>query len=156
LRAYTKEVQSLISELQEWAPRLLEGEALINFLVDNLLRPLLAAAGDHPWARRQAWSILPDLIQALGATSGNKHATHVAVVATLLAQQLAGAPPDGDVRQAAESFLAQIWQVDAKRGIWQMVHSIEGSIPLLLALEGPQTLVAIARAASEKERLWGQ
>ena len=41
LRAYTKEVQSLISELQEWAPRLLEGEALINFLVDNLLRPIL-------------------------------------------------------------------------------------------------------------------
>jgi hypothetical protein len=56
----------------------------------------------------------------------------------------------------AETFLSQIWEADAKRGLWQIIHSIEGSIPLILALEGPQTLLIIARAASEKERLWSQ
>jgi hypothetical protein len=88
LRTYTKEVQSLVSELREWAPRLLEGEALINFLADNLLRPLLTA-GKH----NQAWSILPELVKTLSTTSGNKHVTHVAAIATLLAQQLRLADP---------------------------------------------------------------
>jgi hypothetical protein len=172
LRAYNKEVRALFDELRSWAPRLLEGEALVNFLVDSLLRPLLLVG-----RRSQAWTLLPDLVATLKTTSGNKHAAQVAEVAALFAQQvrLAAAPgrlpippvngdtpspaepteaPDQELHQTIERFLPQLWQADAQRGAWQIVHSLEGSIPLILALEGPTTLVAIAHAAYDQPHLW--
>jgi hypothetical protein len=159
----SKEREALLNELRRWAPRLLEGEALVHFYIHSLLRPLLAA-NQLPLA----WGILPELTSALNVTSGNKHATQVAEVATLLAHQLRldavvtlqrdkSAPPvtqTSDVglalRTHFETFLANLWQLDAKRGPWQIVHGIEGAIPLLLMLEGSQAVVALARAVYEQ------
>jgi hypothetical protein len=65
-----------------------------------------------------------------------------------------GGTPDEELHQTVEGFLTQLWQADAQRGAWQIVHGIEGSIPLILALEGSHTLVALARAAHANPQLW--
>ncbi|MCL4860309.1 MAG: hypothetical protein KJZ93_12915 [Caldilineaceae bacterium] len=158
----TREVQQGVERLRTWAPQLLEGEALVNFLLDGLLQPLLAAG----WSTLVK-SLLPDLVQALAATSGNKHTMQVTTVASLLAHQLrlaghvsprqtaeTNGSSDHDWAITATAFLADLWQHDAQRGPWQLVHSLEGSIPLLLALEGPDALVALARAATRHSSLW--
>ena len=49
-------------------------------------------------------------------------------------------------RRAAE-FLAALWEADVDRGIWQIVHGLDGSMILLHGLEGPQALETIARTA---------
>ena len=41
-----------------------------------------------------------------------------------------------------------------ERGIWQTVHGIEGTLPLILALSGPQSLAEIARVAKEEGGSW--
>lgn len=157
--ARAKEIRTLFAELQKWAPRLLEGEALIHFTVDNLLQPLLAV---H--LLQQVGELLPQLGAALVTTSGNKHAMRVAEVATLLAQSRKSAafsadqapstedtPLTGqrDLQPEIESFLITLWQSSAQRGTWQTVHSIEGALPLLLALEGPAALVTIAHSIAD-------
>ena len=38
-----------------------------------------------------------------------------------------------------------IWQHDAGRGVWQTIHAIEGTLPLLLALDGPQAVTQLAQ-----------
>ncbi len=145
-REQAKEVQELLRSLRRAAPSLLEGEALIHFYIDGLLRPLLAAG-----RQAQAWELLPALQQALATSSGSKHATRVAEVANLLAAELntAGAPPQvgSKTPQLIETFLHDLWQENARRGIWQTVHGIEGTLALLLAREGAPSLVAIARGA---------
>lgn len=153
-----KEIRALFARLQKWAPRLLEGEALIHFYVDSLLQPLLAA--NLP---AQVWAILPQVGEALATTSGNKHALRVTEVATLLAQQwqaasapaLQPADPDQatapsvvartDLQPPIEAFLTRLWANSAQRGTWQTVHTIEGTLPLLLAVEGPAALITIAQ-----------
>ena len=45
-------------------------------------------------------------------------------------------------------FLQRLWRADAQRNVWQTVHGIEGSLPLLIALEGAQSVLAIAQVAS--------
>lgn len=150
-----KAIQSYFRKLQKWAPVLLEGEALIHFYVDDFLQPLLAA---H--LPKRAWELLPQVIEALLTISGNKHAARVAEIANLLMQQLAATstldPQDGSDDAAlvaeetasqppVESFLTNLWESSARRSTWQTVHSIEGTLPLLLATEGPDTLVAIAQ-----------
>ena len=45
---------------------------------------------------------------------------------------------------------------DARRGAWQAVHGLEGSLPLILALEGPATVVSLARTVYERPWLWTQ
>jgi hypothetical protein len=158
LRLYSQEVRRLLAELRTWAPRLLEGEALVNFYLDNLFRPLLVAG-----KLGQAWDLLAELVQVLNRTGGDKHANHVREVARQLRHQLllatvATASSNGDHPAAEPSaippelseplrkFLINLWQTSAQRGPWQIVHSLEGSLPLLLALEGPLALVALARA----------
>lgn len=144
-KARTKEVQDLVRALRRAAPRLLEGEALLHFYIDGLLRPLLAAG-----RQSQAWELLPALQVALATTSGNKHAVRVAEVAHLLATSLADREESSDPtasRPLIEKFLHDLWQESAVRGIWQTVHSIEGALALLLRVEGPASLVAIARGA---------
>jgi hypothetical protein len=170
----SKEIAALFAELREWGPRLLEGEALVNFLLDNLLRPLVMAGRPA-----HAWSLLPDLVKALSAISGNKYSVQVEAVAGLLAQQVrlahlgaaagssihngasastasVGGVPDQTLWTLCEDFLADLWKAAGRRGAWQAVHSLEGSLPLVLALEGPATIVALARAASDRPGLWGQ
>jgi hypothetical protein len=171
LRTYARELQQLETDLRTWAPRLLEGEALVHAYVDWLLRPLLAAG---KWS--QVASLLPTLVQALNNTSGSKHATEVTTVTALLAQYwrttLAPQPsptngnseleasnsvqPDLQVRQTLELFLADLWRADAHRSAWQIVHGLEGSIPLLIALEGTSALVDLARAVQTQTAFWTQ
>ncbi|MEZ4728082.1 MAG: hypothetical protein R3E79_13205 [Caldilineaceae bacterium] len=162
-----QEIRTLFQKLQKWAPRLLEGEALIHFYVDSLLQPLLNAN-----LQKQVWELLPQVRAALATTSGNKHAVRVAEVAKLLAQQLAAvaeALPTRDqeehqpdvstvnapdamrtaIRPQIDAFLTTLWESSAQRGTWQTVHSIEGVLPLLLAAEGPAALIEIAQAVAK-------
>jgi hypothetical protein len=161
---YQRELQQLWEELITWTPRLLDGEALVHSYLDWLLRPLLAAD-----KRAQAWSLLPKLVEALSHTSGSKHTAAVAATTTLLAQQWRSVAPhtpatsgngtvgaDPDLRQTLERFLTDLWRADARRGAWQIVHGLEGSLPLLLALEGPEVLVALARSVQQQGSLWEQ
>lgn len=153
-----KEIPALLRTLRRAAPRLLEGEALIHFYTDGLLRPLLRAG-----FQQQAWALLPDLRAALVATGGNKHAVRVREVSQLLIEALrqSGVPRarDGvqataastsreEVRGVVEGFLRDLWRESATRGTWQVVHSIEGALPLVLTLEGSAALVAIAETVS--------
>ncbi|MCX6045231.1 MAG: hypothetical protein NT075_08960 [Chloroflexi bacterium] len=147
LNQANKEIQTLFTDLATWAPRLLDGEALINFYVQGLLQPLLNASRYKP-----ALGLLPQLHAAMGKLNGHKHAVRVAEVTTLLAQPLAPTSPlynDPATRDILTQFLVNLWQASAQRGIWQVVHSIEGSLPLLLALEGPQAAVEIARSVAD-------
>jgi hypothetical protein len=168
LRAYSQELRTLFTELRTWATRLLEGEALVNFYIDGLFQPLLAAG-----KREQAWELLPDLIKLINTTTGDKHAAHVATVARLLLHQvrlttahqparLSNAPVSAtagdnssatapsEVHETIVTFLVNLWQSSAQRGAWQVVHSLEGTLPLLITLAGPQTLVTIAHAVSQR------
>jgi hypothetical protein len=153
----TPDESRLLQELVQWGPRLLDGEALVDHMADGLLRPLLAAG-----RTREAWALLPALQGALITSSGEKHATRVRQVSALLARQvrLAAAttdvPPDGVEEDAAvyATFLAELWSANAARGLWQTVHGLNGSLPLVLALEGPPTIAAIARVAHERGPEW--
>jgi hypothetical protein len=64
--------------------------------------------------------------------------------------------PDPTLTEMAHRFLADLWQADAKRGAWQAIHSLEGSLLLWYALEGPEALVALARTTHQKSLLWSQ
>ena len=159
------QIQALVEQLGLWAPRLLEGEALVNFLMDDMLAPLLAAG-----RTRLALSLLPAIREALRSGSGEKHAVRVAGVAHTLLAELASpasvkAPEgdddetssltlDADTRAALEQFVLGLWKNDAQRGLWQTVHGIEGSLPLVIALEGPPAVMAIARAVTELGETW--
>jgi hypothetical protein len=148
---------ALLGELTEWAPRLLEGEALIDFYADGLLRPLLTAGRN-----REAWALLPAVQEALSTSTGEKHAARARQVSSLLARQVRllatrNEPLDADSESMSvyARFVADLWQADSARGLWQLVHGINGSLPLVLALEGPGTVQAIARVASENGEEWG-
>lgn len=141
----TKEIATHLRMLRRVAPRLLDGEALIQFYMDGLLRPLL-----HAGDAQSAWSLLPDVRMALLATGGNRHAVRVSEVTNLLGDHLLAAAtatsqPDATARNILESFLRDLWRESADRGVWQTVHAIEGTLPTLLQLEGPHALVTIAR-----------
>jgi hypothetical protein len=156
-----KAVQQQVSLLLTWAPRLLDGEALVNFLTDNVLAPLLAVG-----RVQQALTTLPLFQQAVMAGSGEKHASRLSSLARLLVAELtpalqeqgtAGTNGYGDaasIRAALESFLTGVWQADSQRGLWQTVHGIEGTLPLLIALDGPGAVVALARGVEQAGARW--
>ncbi len=156
-QANSRERQTLLQALSTWAPRLLEGEALVNFYLDTLIRPLFLAGQQTP-----ALALLPDLLRVLQTTNGSKHAAQVTAASSLLAHQLRLAAveplamPEGErvLAQPAEQFLTELWRADAQRSIWQIVHGLDGSIPLLLALEGPAGIAALAQAIHQKQVLW--
>ncbi len=141
-----KAIETLFGALRIWAPKLLEGEALVNFYVDGLLRPLLEAG-----LVSLVWKLLPEVQSALVTGTGDKHATRVNNVCTLLAEQTLPSEFVSNGTNAQEllgQFLQTLWKSDAQRGVWQIVHGIEGSLPLLLALDGAGAVTAIAQAAS--------
>ena len=169
---WTKEIQQLYDQLRQWTPRLLEGESLISFYVDGLMQPLLNAG-----LVEQALALLPQVVsEALINSAGEKHSVHVRRVASLLASLPgigaadAATPPAGNGNGAGSSqsipiptpdavhrlreFLLLLWQADAAKSVWQIVHGVEGSLPLVAALEGPQAVVAIAQAAADDGGLW--
>ena len=67
-RSDPRDIQNLVARLRTWAPRLLDGEALVNFLLENMIGPLLESGrtepgydalagspgGAAPWQRREA------------------------------------------------------------------------------------------------------
>ncbi len=50
--------------------------------------------------------------------------------------------------------MLNLWQADAEKGVWQAVHSVEGTLPLLLHLAGPDALVELARGAAAAGDGW--
>lgn len=156
-----KEHQTLYEQLCLWAPRLLEGEALIVFYLDGLLRPLLAAGRTD-----LVWPLLPQIRKALSAGSGDRHTLHVQRIATLLAEQAApreagtgnGALPDDPAvaYHALTRFVLDLLEADAEKGLWQTIHALEGSLPLLLALEGPTALLLIAQMTAREGGEWAR
>lgn len=154
-----QEIPSLLRSLRRAASQLLEGEALVHFYVDGLLQPLLDAN-----RQEDAWALLPDLRRALLTTSGSKLAARIAEIAALLSHELSqtGEPQreiyaaetidnsTAKVRHVIDGFLRDLWRESAERGLWQVVHSIEGALPLLLVLEGPSGMLAIAQALNGK------
>lgn len=164
-RVSASELQSQVARLSVWAPRLLDGEALVNFLVDTLLKPLLRSG-----RTRLALSLLPAIQAALRSGGGEKHATRVAGVAAALAAEFGqpfedpsdlvdaaterppATPLDPAVRGTLEDFMRGIWQNDAQRGVWQTIHGVEGTLPLLLALDGPRAVEHLARLVDATDR----
>jgi hypothetical protein len=48
----------------------------------------------------------------------------------------------------------QLWDADVLKGLWQTVHGIEGSLALLLALDGPEALMTLAQFALREGSQW--
>ncbi len=151
------ETDSLVKRLGQWAPRLLEGEALLGFYVDGLLKPLLAAG-----KTRHAWGLLPRIKETILSLRGAKHADNLTEIMALFAAEIDPQSPNYQpdtidaMRRLLEEFLVTLWQENAKQGIWQAVYGIEGTLPLLMALEGPQAVVEVARSVADEGALWLQ
>jgi hypothetical protein len=67
--------------------------------------------------------------------------------------------PPVDVEQVysvLRQFLRELWQADAQKGLWQVIHGIEGSLSLFLALEGSRELLTVARHVSEHGEAWSE
>lgn len=163
-----------LSHVRRWAPRLLEGKALALFYTENVLEPLLAVRHD-----RVLWAFLPDLRRALGGITGREFPTRVEDVCTKLVARLkmlrrsaqdesilAEAYTDGDAAYEAEKsrlqeeesylgdFLVQLWEQSVARGIWQTVYAVGGSLPLLIALAGSDTVEALAQFVAAEGSQW--
>jgi len=153
LQAYLQQNRSaedtkpLLAELRQWAPVLLEGDVLIAFYVDGLLEPLLDAG-----YLADAWALFPDLLSALGSSMGDRYGDHLRRFSMLFAAEVPVLDAVG--RDHLIQFLTDVWNGDVKRGIWQTVHGIEGTLPLILALSGPQSLADIARLAKDEGSSW--
>lgn len=143
----TQETGPLLAELRQWAPVLLEGDVLIGFYVDGMLSPLLQAG-----YLTEAWSLLPDLLSALKMSIGDRYSDHLRRFSKLFAAETPALDAVG--RDHLIQFLTDLWNTDAQRGIWRTIHSIAGTLPLILALCGPQSLVDIALLANEEGGSW--
>ncbi len=183
---WDKAHQAIYDQLRQWAPRLLEGEALINFYAEGLLRPLLLHGHTQ-----QVWPLLDEVRAALAESRGDKHTRQVQRVAAVLAQhavpkEIAAAYPvdpaahngahdgvqngthngDGDAptpatltdpteaHAALTRFALDLWQDDVPKGLWQTIHGIEGMLSLVLALDGPASLVLVAQMAAREGPEW--
>lgn len=152
-----KQEEELIQTLCEWGPRLLEGETLIDLYADGLLRPLLTAG-----RTREAWALLPQIKAALVGSTGEKHTSRLRQISALLSRQVRlssanSARPDEEyeeIHAIFANFVADIWAEDANRGLWQIVHGINGALPLVLALDGAGAVAAIAQTAAENGSAW--
>jgi hypothetical protein len=109
-------------------------------------------------------ALLPDVQLALSASTGEKHAARILTVAKLLADEVLPTTDDDgeqttvtpELRSALENFVLGLWKGDTSRGVWQTVHGIEGTLPLVVALEGPQALIDIAKATLAVGNRWSQ
>jgi hypothetical protein len=152
----SREIQQQIGLLTQWAPKLLAGEALASFLTDNLLVPLLESG-----RIRQALPVLSGLQQATATSSGEKYAARLSYWAGLLVAKVEPTQTEGAkgeveaVRRELERWMGAIWQADSQRGLWQTVHGIEGLLPLLIGLEGPQAVVQLAHSVVQIGPQWG-
>lgn len=165
-RTNANDIQRLVGQLLNAAPQLLEGEALVSYLLDDLLRPLLASG-----RTKLALSVLPVLAKALRTGTGEKHAARVGHVAGILAAELVPPEPERldpsrdadptlttltpEARTAIQQFLTELWRSNAQRGLWQTVHGIHGGLALVQLLEGAQSVEAIANFAAAAGSAWG-
>ncbi len=139
-----------LSRIRRWAPKTLEGKALALFMADHVLEPLLASPYE-----RMLWGFLPDLEKALDGIVGRELPARVEEVSLRLVQRLAAQNVDGgplasdDGPGAAADFLVGLWRRSAQRGLWQTVYAIGGSLPLFMALAGPEAVVELARLWAE-------
>ena len=164
-RTNANDIQRLVGQLLDAAPQLLDGEALVSYLLDDLLRPLLASG-----RTKLALSVLPVLGNALRSGTGEKHAARVGHVAGILAAELVPPEPERldpsrdadptlttltpEARTAIQQFLTELWRSNAQRGLWQTVHGIHGGLALVQLLEGPQSVEAIANFAATAGSAW--
>ena len=141
----------LFERVRTWAPKLLDGEALVTYyarLLDALLRT--GQLG-------MVWRLLPDVVDGLVGVGGNKHAVRANELALMLAPLLLVEGPDRpQADKALRTFVDTLWQGNAKLGIWQAVYGIGGILPLVLALDGAERVAAIARFTAENGGGWGQ
>lgn len=148
-------VRTLLAELRTWAPRLLEGEALLNFYIDGMLRPLFAA---QQWD--ESWPLLPAIQETLPTIHGSRHANRVGELSTLLCHQfqthLSHLEMDAAdrARKALEDFVLALWESNSAGGIWQAIYGVEGTLPILMLLEGPAAVVHIAQVAANDGVHW--
>ena len=91
---------------------------------------------------------------ALARAGGDRHTVHVHHAAELLIAYMDVIPADAQPLEKYVDFLSGLWRQDAERSIWQTVHGIEGALPLILALEGPEAVIQIARVASKEGEEW--
>ncbi len=161
--ALEKEIAALVRTLRRAAVRLLDGEALIHFYVDGLLRPLLQS-GHYA----QAWPLLPELQTALCVISGNRQSVRMREVAELFVALLQSSrqpreafagggsqpvlPDPTEAQAVIEGFLRDLWRASVERGLWQVVHLLEGALPLIFLVEGTPAVVALAQAAVKLQR----
>jgi hypothetical protein len=164
-RTSVNDIQRLVEQLLNAAPQLLDGEALVSYLLDDLLRPLLTAG-----RTKLALSVLPVLATGLRSGTGEKHAARVSHVAGVLSAELVPAQPERldpsrgngnatasltpEAHAAIEPFLTELWRSNAQRGLWQTVHGIHGGLGLVQLLEGPQSVEAIANFAAATGSDW--
>ena len=141
----------LFERVRTWAPKLLEGEALVTYyarLLDALLRTEQLG---------MVWRLLPDVVDALVGVGGNKHVVRANELAHMLAPLLQIQGPDRpQADRALRTFVDKLWQGNAKQGIWQAVYGIGGILPLVLALDGAEAVTAIARFTAQNGSGWGQ
>lgn len=142
------EIDELVREMSQWAVRLLEGEARINYLIDEMIEPLLEAGRTD-----LVMELLPAAGDALAGGTG-RHAEHVGRLAALLVPTITRGDLTGSDLLRVRTMLVRLWQADARRGLWQTVYGVSGSLPLLLALEGPGALADLARAAEDEGAQW--
>lgn len=143
------EVDALVAKMRSWAPQLLEGDGLVTFLIEALLEPLLD--GNR---LDLVWELLPDLSNLMVAVHGERHAMHMRHVAELFVLHLGPAQVDAEVGARLHDFVTGIWTQDSRAGIWQLVHGIDGTLPLILALEGPGAAIEIATAVVDEAESW--
>jgi tetratricopeptide (TPR) repeat protein len=164
-RTSASDIQRLVVQLLTAAPQLLEGEALVSYLLDDLLRPLLASG-----RTKLALSVLPVLATALRSGMGEKHAARVSHVASVLVGELAPEQPERldpsrnnssaaaalapEAQTAIEQFLTDLWRNNAQRGLWQTVHGVHGGLGLVHLVEGPASVEAIANFAATEGSSW--
>ncbi len=149
----------ILATLRRQAPQSLDGKALALFYTDHVLVPLLVT-GHYDLA----WSFLQDIRTVLGRILSREQPARVEAVALLLVEQFealsAAAPPDEvnvdleKAHTAAFDLLTHLWERSAAQGIWPTVYTIGGSLPLVIALAGPQAVLEIARFAAKEGHVW--
>jgi len=167
-----------LSYIQRWARTLLTGKALAHFYTEHVLQPI-AAAGQEPmlWSvLTEAGKALLDSLSGQELSSRVEDMMRVVMQhlhdsedfdqdlqeskQDLSLHSFENPDPHSVQPQMAEQvyldsesyalqFLQQLWQDAAHNGIWQTVYTIGGTLPLLLALAGPQAVVMLAQATAQ-------
>ncbi|MBI3960793.1 MAG: hypothetical protein HY328_18435 [Chloroflexi bacterium] len=153
-----------LSHVRRWAPDLLEGKALALFYTENVLEPLLSVQND-----RVLWAFLPDLRRALGGIVSREFPTRVEDVCAKLVRRLALRQAESASESAAQAqddprlqeewaslgdFLVQLWEQSVAQGMWQTVYAVGGALPLVIALAGSETVLALAQLAASEGADW--